>query len=284
MNKISRIAFNRCSPFLPVSLREKWRRQVFLKDLRNSDVFLVGHPKSGNTWLAYAIAMLLNKDQAERIHLSNLKQFVPTVHGRDYAIANFNTLHNPRVFRNEQPRYPDDYPKVIYLVRDPRAVLVSYYHHYLVFCQEEPKTLQEFVQEYVSNGHVVDFEPDILEWDAQVRAWIRRAKRQPVLTVTYEAMRNDLRSVLVEVGRFIGFRLESSDIDTAVLRSGFESMKQDEAEYGSEAYADILAPKERFIRIGKAEGWKSELERESIARIEKKYGDVMKHFNYVTAL
>lgn len=280
MHKISRVIFNRCSPLLPAPLREKCQKRVFLKNLRNTDIFLIGHPKSGNTWLAYAVALLLNREQAASIHLSNLKQFVPTVHGRDYAIADFGALRNPRVFRNERPLYPDDYPKVIYLVRDPRAVLVSYYHHYCAVNQKKNIALDDFIREYLRHGRIPDFEPDLIEWGVQVSEWVTRSRRGNILLITYEEMKRDMRTVLKKVAAFLGITADDAYMGTVVSRSDFASMKRDETAYGSESYAGASGPHESFVRKGEIEGWKSELSEASAALIRQKYTDAMQHFGY----
>ena len=105
-------------------------RRVFQHELRQTDIFLIGHPKSGNTWLAYMLAIILNKDFNRHINLATIGDYVPVIHGRDSMIVKYRNLFNPRVFRNEWPIYPDRYPKIIYLIRDPRSILVSYYHMY----------------------------------------------------------------------------------------------------------------------------------------------------------
>ena len=60
---------------------------IFRAHLRQTDVFLVGHPKSGNTWLAYMLAILMKDGDPEgEVTMANVGDFVPTIHERDSSI------------------------------------------------------------------------------------------------------------------------------------------------------------------------------------------------------
>ena len=102
--------------------RRRQKRGQFQCDLRNTDVFLVGHPKSGNTWMAYMLAIILSKDFQQHVTLSNIGTYVPLLVYWDRQISEYTHLQEPRIFRNEWPVYPDLYPKVIYMVRYPGTV------------------------------------------------------------------------------------------------------------------------------------------------------------------
>src|SRR5262245_56134175 len=99
-------------------------RQEFQRALRQTDVFFIGHPKSGNTWVAYMLAKILYKDEMNKVTMASVGHYLPVIHGQDSLIARYENLPSPRIFRNEYPVHPQLYPKTIYLVRDPRAALV----------------------------------------------------------------------------------------------------------------------------------------------------------------
>src|SRR5579884_3781920 len=73
--------------------RDDWRAARRLRRcVRFTDVFIVGHPKSGNTWLAYMLAILLRKDKRDRITLKNLNLYVPFTqftHREDSALEQY---------------------------------------------------------------------------------------------------------------------------------------------------------------------------------------------------
>ena len=118
-------------PFRPIKrfYKQQKERNLFKQSLRPTDIFLVGHPKSGNTWLTLMLGVLIQKNFDKNITLANVQEFIPSFHAGDSKISYYAGLPDPPIFRNEGPVYPELYPKTIYIVRDPRSVYVSYYSH-----------------------------------------------------------------------------------------------------------------------------------------------------------
>ena len=238
--------------WIRVRRRKNQDRKLFRQYLRPTDVFLVGHPKSGNTWLAYMLGIAMQGDREGNVTLANIGKLVPTIHVRDQKIRSYEHLRSPRVFRNEGPVYPESYPKTIYLTRDPRAVLLSYYHHCVHDTAEYQWPLEDFVEEMLTYGCIKRLEPYLVRWDVQVLEWLDRAKQQPVKMVKYEDMVNDRRGVLGGVIDFTGINCDKTSILTAVQRSDFKSMRQDEERNGAESYPGEKGRRGYFIRTSKS--------------------------------
>jgi hypothetical protein len=260
----------------------QWRDiLVFRRYLRQTDIFLVGHPKSGNTWLAYMLAIVLTDDFSSRVTLGNIKEYSPVIHGRDSKISNYQDIASPRVFRNELPVYPDLYPKSIYLIRDPRAVLTSYFHMYRTIFDDFETTMEEFVDEYISQGCIRRFEPAV-RWDQQVLEWLERAKNDSRVTIVkYEDMVLNREAALKQVLDSAQISYTSNIIDLAEKRGGFREMRSNEEKYGAASYPGEIGKRGRFIRRGKIEGWKDEMHRSTAERIEKEFAVAMKAAGYL---
>jgi Sulfotransferase domain len=260
---------------------EKEHRKLFRSQLRPTDAFLVGHPKSGNTWITYILAALVEKNFGKRATLANLQEFIPAFHAADVKIRKYSELPDPRMFRNEGPRFPELYPKTIYIVRDPRAVLVSYYHHCLHDTRDASWKLDDFVDEMLKFGCIKRLEPYIMRWDKQVLDWLHRAERQPVKIVKYEDMKRDRGKVLQEMIQFLGIFGTEQEIAQAVERSTFENMRKEEETYGAEPYSGTKGEGGFFMRRGKVDGWKEELSSQARTRIETEFGEAMKKVGYL---
>jgi hypothetical protein len=265
------------------NLRQRARRlathRKFRRSLRESDVFIVGHPKSGNTWLTYMIAHLKYAGRDEDVTLAALPRLVPFMHGRDSEIAAYDELLEPRIFRNEWPHFPDLYPRSIYLLRDPRAVVVSYYHHYVAATGRD-ETIGSFVKRYLGDGCITDFEPALKRWDVQVMEWRERSQRQPVLFVRYEEMIAARERVLRNAAGFIGLPVEGPAFEASVAMGAFETMRADEAAHGTESYPGVIGQRARFIRRGEAEGWRDELDQPLVGYIAREFAEPMEVFGY----
>ena len=262
--------------------RRKQDKLKFQENLRDTDVFLVGHPKSGNTWLAYMLAIVLHKDTEYQISLANVGEYVPTVHGRDSRIAHYPNLAQPRIFRNEWPMYPTLYPKTVYVLRDPRAVLVSLFHMYHVVFDDSQMTMQAFVNEYLVHGCIKKWEPKLVRWDKQVLAWKRRAEvNGRVLLVRYEDLVTERRRVLQELAEFACVPCAEEDLAVGVSRGSFEEMQANEDQHGAESYLRVKEPRRRFIRRGMVDSWKHELDPALAEQIETELAPAMRVTGYL---
>jgi hypothetical protein len=272
---------------LPPRLKRAGKELLFRIALRSTDVFLVGHPKSGNTWLAYLLAIASRGGDPEgRITVANLGGVVPTIHGKDLDLLKYRELPPPRIFRQEFPTFAELYPTTLYIVRDPRSVLVSYYHHYVVTTGGE-LDLETFVARYLADGSILGWEP-LVRWDEQVRAWMERARGSDrVMIVRYEDMHSDRRSVLEAVTRFCRIPAPPHVVDRAVERSSFGAMRSEEEQRGAEAYLleGGVAYRDRpgrFYRKGRIDDWKNELPAPTVRAIEKEFRGVMEALGYTT--
>lgn len=112
--------------------RSIFGRFFFRRSLRPTDVFIVTHPRSGTTWMrsliGNALVQLVFSESCELGFKNHL--YVPDVNKQYFRGG---LLPNPlpgiatRFFSTHAP-YDPLLPKVIYIIRDPRDVMVSYYH------------------------------------------------------------------------------------------------------------------------------------------------------------
>ncbi|MBM4187456.1 MAG: sulfotransferase domain-containing protein [Gemmatimonadetes bacterium] len=264
-------------------LRTRLLAPRFDAALRPTDTFLVGHPKSGNTWLAYMLAVLIERDRADRVTLANVGQFVPFVHGRDDRIRRFGHLRDPRTFRNEYPRYWCRYPRIIYLVRDPRAVLPSLWQMYRTVRGDLTTEFDAFLEQYLAGrGLFRHWNSDLVRWDRQVASVLDEAGRTGrILVVRYEEMAADREAVLRNVASFIALDRSPADFARAVSRGAFEAMRNLEDRHGAEAYLNRAKGPGRFVRIGGTEGWREELSAPAISAIETAFRPVMRRAGYL---
>src|SRR5713101_9299626 len=89
------------------------------------DVFLVSFPKSGNTWTRFLLANLIYPNQPATF--ANIHRLIPDPAGT--TKRDFDRMPRPRIIKSHEcfdPRYP----RVVYIVRDPRDVAVSQYHYH----------------------------------------------------------------------------------------------------------------------------------------------------------
>ena len=184
------------------------------------------------------------------------------------------------MFRNEHTKFGQLYPKTLYMVRDPRDVVVSYFHHYKTVTGSI-MTIDAFVREYVEYGHIRHYNPLQRRWDVQLVEWVLRAKTQRVKFVRYEDLLTDRPRVLREVCEFMAFQPKAERFNLAVERGTFEAMRSDEKRHGAESYPnDEMRQRGSFIRKGQAGGWREELTPDLVELIAEKCAEMMDRFGY----
>jgi hypothetical protein len=263
-------------------LQRKLRRRPFERALRSTDAFIVGHPKSGNTWLAYMLAVLLFDDADGEVTLANVGAYIPFVHGHDHRIARHAHLPDPRVFRNEDPKFPGLYPKTIFLVRDPRAALVSLWRMYQTMFGDTRLGFGEFLEQYLRGDGIFDWwNSKLVRWDRQVAAALDRVERDPdFLVVSYEEMVRDRGSAMRRIVGFLPIEPPAERIEQAVARGAFDSMRSVEDAHGAEAYRGRAKGEGRFVRVGRIDGWRDEIDPSHAERIAEVMGATMRRAGY----
>src|SRR3990172_4678770 len=118
----------------------KWKRYIrfiepSIPNPKNSDIYLVSYPKSGNTWMRYLLAYAIWPDIGE-VDLVEMASYIPSFdieHDAKVMLdpdAPCNKLKH-RIIK-EHFRYNDAAKKyakrAIYIARDGRDAMVSYWH------------------------------------------------------------------------------------------------------------------------------------------------------------
>jgi hypothetical protein len=192
------------------------------------------------------------------------------IYSAQNSLDEFASLPDPRFF-SVHARYDPKFPKVVYMLRDPRDVMVSYYHYKRLTDENFRSSLQEFI---LSDNHYP------CRWDEHVAGWLLNGLHAPLCLVRYEEMHQDTQGVLKRVLDFAGLSYTEAGISRAVEASRFERMRSAEEQYGF-PYPDVLTDTdERFVRRGKVGSYRDELNVESLRMLDEKYGAVMRVVGY----
>lgn len=244
------------------------------------DVYLVSYPRSGNTWTRFLLGNLLHPDDPATF--TNIESRVAEIYfNPDHVLRK---LPRPRLLKSHEAFHPN-YPRVICIVRDPRDVAVSFYHHN-VKARNIPDTypMDEFIPRFMA----AEFDPWWGSWADNVMSWIKmRSGRDTFLLLRYEDMKDDSQRELLKIVGFLqkaGFQnVEASPekLAQAVQLSSPERMRELEKLAGKR-YAQLKQTRQDkpFVRSAKAGGWKSALSEKSVALIEKGWGAIMQDLGY----
>lgn len=249
----------------PYIIRSVWRRTYeHVNPLFFPTLHVNEFPKSGGTWLCRMLSEVLDR----RFDDNRYPKFGTAV------------MKHHRLSFGLTP--------TITVIRDPRDVVVSYFHHMLKSFSDDPfnkhgvRIMQNEIYDgqsaEPSNGdHLAIFiERLILSPVSPAFTWgefYRHQAKHDNHILRYEDMRTDPLTNIGLVLRAVG-----ADYSEARLQQVIDAHNIDK----------ILAKRQQngqqdgnfFIRKGKVGGWRESLREESIALIEKDAGDLLDRYGY----
>lgn len=167
--------------------------------------------------------------------------------------------------------------RVVYIVRDPRAVAVSWAHH-SGRSHEQAVVDLATVSPGALAGEVLDAPSwPAVGWSAHVRSWLDQDEL-PLLLVRYEDLHARTAEILTQVAGFVGVAHSPDTVNKAVARCSFDELAAKEAIAG---FHETTASNRVFFRRGETASWRTELDPTLCERIEHEHGEVMRQLHYL---
>ncbi|XP_062254340.1 sulfotransferase 2B1-like isoform X2 [Platichthys flesus] len=235
--------------------------------VEDTDVFAVTYPKSGTVWMQEILPLVLNGGDLEPIQTIPNWDRVPWLEEKRLSIV-VDQLKSPRALVTHFPYHlmPASFhtskAKVIYVVRNPKDVLVSsYYFHQMAAFLEDPGTFDEFMEKFL-HGRVM-----FGKWTDHVKSWRHTELTDRIMYISYEEMVQDLPASLRSLSGFLGTNLSEDTIQKIAEHCTFKTMKNNNMSNFSlvpKQYMD--SDKSPFFRKGIAGDWKKHFSSEQLAR------------------
>ncbi|MCW8107616.1 sulfotransferase domain-containing protein [Alteromonas ponticola] len=216
---------------------------------------VVSFPKSGRSWLRYAIELTGKASDIVFCH----DEF-------EYNDATKPALNFNSDIR--QKRYGGESGKLVYVDRDTRDTIVSLYNQVTGRFNDifnYPDNISAFIRdEYFGVDNLIKFQ----------KMWRNLAVQNHWLVVRYEEMHNDFEEVLTQVCEYFEINIDHERIQEISEQASFTNMRQ--LELSGNSNRPWLTPRNNYskVRKGIVGGYTSELGLNDIKYIENR----MKHF------
>ncbi|XP_067859937.1 sulfotransferase 2B1-like [Heptranchias perlo] len=234
----------------------RYAREEF--QVRGDDVFIVTYPKSGTTWMQEIVPLIYSNGDLTPVLTIQSWQRVPWLEHK-YSKMLLENRPSPRLITTHLPYHlmPKSFDtskaKVIYVARNPKDVLVSFFHyHNMATFLENPGTFEEFFHRFLEGKVMFGC------WFDHVKSWWPLKDQDNFLFLTYEETLQDMRGVLVKLGEFLGKQLSDNAIEAIVNQSKFNNMKHNKMSNYSFVPKELMdQTKSNFLRKGIAGDWKN---------------------------
>jgi hypothetical protein len=235
---------------------------------QSSDVFIVGFPKSGNTWLQTLTAALVFGVDIERCPDTLVQDVVPDIYDRPFYRRYLTSAY----FKSHELPSPR-HGRVVYVIRDGRDVMVSYWH-FMQAMGSRCASLRELVE---SPTHGFD-----VRWQDHVERWLANPYKSEMLVLRYEELSADPRLHARRLMDFLGITVDDAVLDRALYQCSFDQMKQREKRLG---WDNKKWPADKaFARRGKVGSHRDEMDAATRELFEKQAGGLLHSLGYDLAL
>ena len=239
------------------------------------DTFIVSYARSGNLWTRFLVANLVHPNT--EVRFSNIEELVPdTCNQSNRALK--RTLR-PRYIKSHQ-YFDHRYKRVIHVVRDPRDVVVSYYHFQRKYRHiEDNYPLERYVDDFLHGRLGSD---DWGTWNENVASWVMTRGQDPgFLALRYEDMIRDPYHEVARIAAFLGVAVSPTRLSQVIALSSGKHLKELEKQdadqwVGTKGHRQDIP----MVRVATSGGWKTDLPTQCTKKIETAWGGLMSTLGY----
>lgn len=186
----------------------------------HDDIYLVEYPKSGITYLSFLLGNieLILAERQDRMTFFNHHRYVMDVH----QLRGANILRQTqRTFIKSHSEYNWHYYFVIYLLRNPLDVMVSYYNF-----------MRDHGYKAEFGAFVRDRRFGIEKWKTHLNGWwYKRVDAQRMHFLRYEDLLEDPAGQIRALYRNFGVEVPADVLETSIRLAGIEDMRASEEHY-----------------------------------------------------
>lgn len=274
-------------------------------------VWLASYPKSGNTWVRAVLTAYLRADDAPAsINALIASPITSNRDAFDEALGLESSDMTPDEVLRYRPRFhavlAEELPSpafvkvhdaylrsscgaalfpesaasgVVYLVRNPLDVAISYAHHRSQPIDDTVRWMNDSAAaESDSAAGIFHRLPEPLTtWSGHVASWLDQDE-VPLHVARYEDLLADPHAAFGRIVRFAGLEWDAARLARAIDRSAFPRLRAQETESG---FREKQPTAPSFFRAGVAGSWRTTLSPRQVRALVDAHGPMMERLGYL---
>ncbi len=223
-------------------------------NLNKDDIILAVFPKTGSTWVRFFLFNLLSSVEQRQgeISIDEMNRLMPEM-GHPSLFRDWPFRSCPRIVKNHHAaNFMTRGHRVILILRDPRDVVVSYYH-YVNGGKNAPaqaQTIKDII--YDPEKGFEGFFRQYYSWPEQDRFLLR-----------YEDLKADPFAEFSRLVHHLNIPASEGQIRQAIASADFSAMRK--AQQQSKSMRESFSEGFNFVRSGGSGEWKNLFEAKDIA-------------------
>ena len=281
--------------------------------MKKNIIWVASYPKSGNTWMRSLLTNIIyakdynfdfnilqkivefdipsNYDFLQfnkNIGNENLQKLEIISKYWIKAQKKFNLKNQKKIFKTHSSNltyFGNSYTShettkgAIYLIRDPRDVVISYSKHLNKNIDDVIEIIQK--ENTITYNHKSNFPVLLSRWDYHLMSWFNL--KAPKIFIQYEHMLDNIEMIIKILIKFLNdhlgynINLNQDSIKKIIENTSFEKLKEKELIEGfPEATKNSV-----FFRSGRKNQWQDVLSKDQEKVISRAFKKTMRKFNYI---
>jgi hypothetical protein len=268
-----------------VALRRKHLAELELAKAHRANFLIIGHPKSGNTWLKVMLSRLYqiryDLPESKLINTDEFARKIPEI-PRLAATNGYYSYEGEvgKLLAAGAADNPLRHKPVLFLARNPIDIAVSWYHQ---FTKRQSRAKQELINHFIE--HPVDRRtvqmwefvrhsdiglPSLIEYQ---NTWARNVQElEHGMLAKYEQLRTEPVPTLHKITQLMGEDFSEEEVRVAVEWGSFDNLQKLETSgtfsQGGMKLVNANDPSTFKVRRGKIGGYKDDFDAHQVEELE----------------
>ncbi|KFW68659.1 Sulfotransferase 1C1 [Pygoscelis adeliae] len=241
--------------------------QVWKFKARPDDLLIATYAKAGTTWTQEIVDMIQQNGDVEKCRRATTYRRHPFLEWsvQESSAASYSGLElaeampSPRTIKTHlpvqllPPSFWEQNCKIIYVARNAKDNLVSYYHfHRMNKGIPDPGTWEEFMEKFMT-GKVLWG-----SWYDHVKGWWKAKDKHRILYLFYEDMKENPKQEIQKILKFLEKDVNQEVLNKILHNTSFEIMKENPMTNYTNEFQGIMDHSiSPFMRKGVVGDWKN---------------------------